>query len=247
MKLSVAYHKRALTLLSICYVPGQAPMPMPKLVRWMLQQVAQCLPPDVTVTLLADRGLCWPTLIRRCRRLGWHYLLRLQGTTRVRLGHGKPIQVQELAPRRGSSWFGAVRIFKKARWLAANVAAVWERHAPEPWLLVSDEPASDRCCRAYCKRTWCEESHRDEKSHGLNWQRSRVNNPAHAQRLVLLMALAMLLCITLGAAAIKRGLRRLFEPRQRRMLSVFQLGLRWLDYALMHEQPLRPLPALPPP
>jgi hypothetical protein len=250
MKLSVALRKRTVTLLNICYRPDDPPMAMPRLLRWMLRQVAPLVPPDATVTLLADRGLCWPTLIRCCRRLGWHYLMRLQGETRVRLSDGdvREKAVRALAPRRGRQWFGPVRIFKKARWLAANVAAVWEHDAREPWLLVSDQPATYRgCCRRYCKRTWCEESHRDEKSSGLNWQRSRVNDPRHAQRLVLLMALATLMCISLGAAAIKRGLRHLFDPRRRRKLSVFQLGMRWLGYAVTHDQPLSPLPALPPP
>ena len=252
MRLSVAYHKRTVTLLSICYPPQHPPMPMPKLVRWMLRQTAACLPQDVTVTLLADRGLCWPTLIRQCRRLGWHYLLRLQSDTRVRLADGTVRSAVELAPPRrggGTGWFGTdVRVFKKARWLKANVVAVWEEPCKEPWLLVTDERASYACCRGYCKRSWCEESHRDEKSHGLNWQLSQVNDPDHAQRLVLLMALATLLCIATGATAIKRGLRRRwFEPRLRRLNSVFQLGKRCLEYAVTHEQPLVPLPALPPP
>jgi DDE family transposase len=249
MRLSVAYHKRTVTLLSVCYPPDRPPMPMPKLVRWILREVAGCLPEEVTVTLLADRGLCWPTLIRQCRRLKWHYLLRLQCDTRVRLPDGSEKPASQLVERRDTCFFGQdVRIFKKARWLRANVVAVWEPQAKEPWLLVTDTNASYACCRNYCKRTWCEESHRDEKSHGLNWQRSGVNDPDHAQRLVLLMALASLLCIATGAIAIKRGLRRrLFEPRLRRINSVFQLGRHCLEYALIHEQPLTPIPALPPP
>jgi hypothetical protein len=64
MRLSVAYRKRSVTLLSVCYLPDHPQlsgrsMPMPKLIRWMLRQVAACLPEDATVTLLADRGLCW--------------------------------------------------------------------------------------------------------------------------------------------------------------------------------------------
>jgi hypothetical protein len=248
MRLSVAYHKRTVTLLSICYPPNCPPMPMPKLVRWMLRQVAACVPEDVTVTLLADRGLCWPTVIRQCRRLKWHYLLRLQSDTRVRLRDGSEKPVSELTACRGMHFFGQdLRIFKKARWLRANVAAVWEQNAKEPWLLVTDTHASYACCRSYCKRTWCEESHRDEKSHGLNWQKSQVNDPNHAQRLMLLMSLATLLCIATGATAIKRGLRRWFEARVRRLSSVFQLGRQCLEYAVTHEQSLVPLPALPPP
>jgi hypothetical protein len=250
MRLSVAYHKRTVTLLSICYPPNRPPMPpMPRLIRWMLRAVAACLPPEeVTVTLLADRGLCWPTVVRQCRRLKWHYLLRLQRDTRVRFADGSEKAVSELAQRRGDRFLGQdLRIFKKARWLKANVVAVWEPQAKEPWLLVTDAHASYGCCRGYCKRTWCEESHRDEKSHGLNWQKSQVNDPDHAQRLVLLIALATLLCIATGASAIKRGLRRFFEPRVRRINSVFRLGRYCLEYAVTHEQPLLPLPELPPP
>lgn len=248
MRLSVAYHKRTVTLLSICYPPNHPPMPMPKLVRWMLREVAACVPPETRITLLADRGLCWPTIIRQCRRLKWHYLLRLQCDTRVRFCDGSEKTVSQLAKCRGSHFFGQdLQIFKKARWLRANLAAVWEQQCKEPWLLVSDTHASYACCRSYCKRTWCEESHRDEKSHGLNWQKSQVNDPEHAQRLMLLLSLATLLCIATGATAIKRGLRRLFEARVRRINSVFQLGRHCLEYAVTHEQSLVPLPALPPP
>lgn len=248
MRLSVAYRKRTLTLLSICYLPDRPPKPMPRLIRWMLREVAARLPEDVTVTLLADRGLCWPTIIRQCQRLRWHYLMRLQSGTRLRLADGSQRAASELATRRGTRWFGQnVRIFKKARWLRANVTAVWEEQTQEPWLLVSDSPASYAACRSYCKRSWCEQSHRDEKSHGINWQNSQVNDPEHAQRLVLLMALASLLCIATGATAIKRGLRRFFEPRFRRLSSVFQLGRHCMEYDVTHEQPLVPIPALPPP
>lgn len=104
MKLSVGYHKRTVTLLSVCYPPDHPPMPMPKLVRRMLRQVAACLPQDVTVTLLADRGLCWPTIIRQCKRLGWHYLLGLQSDTRVHLADGTEKAVSELADCRGARW-----------------------------------------------------------------------------------------------------------------------------------------------
>lgn len=248
MRLSVAYRKRTVTLLSICYPPNDPPEPMPRLLRRMLRRVAACVPPEASVTLLADRGLCWPTLIRQCRRLRWHYLLRLQGDTRVRLSDGSEKPASQLADRPGTRWSAQnVRVFKKARWLTANVVAVWEERCKEPWLLVSDSPRGYACCRSYCKRTWCEESHRDEKSHGLNWQRSQVNDPKHAQRLMLLMALATLLCIATGAAAIKRGLRRWFETRVRRLGSVFQLGRQCLAYAVTHEQSLIPLPTLPPP
>ncbi|HEX2970822.1 MAG TPA: hypothetical protein VHP11_00720 [Tepidisphaeraceae bacterium] len=45
---------------------------------------------------------------------------------------------------------------------------------------MTDLHASFRCCRSYCQRNWCEQMHRDEKSHGFQWQQSHVKKPAHA-------------------------------------------------------------------
>ena len=237
MKLSVAYRKRAVPIAFECYEAGRPPVPMPRLLWRLLRRAARSLPPGVEVTLLADRGPSWPCVLDCCVRLGWHYVLRLQRDTRVRLAGGEVKSAWELARFRGSRWFGtAVSVFKKAGWREANVVATWEGCCKERWLLVSDLPASFMRCRNYCKRVWCEQLHRDEKSCGFNWQLSRVRDPSHAERLVLVMALATLLCLSLGTRVVKRGLRRLLEPARRRLLSVFQLGLRWLRDRLIHQR-----------
>ena len=241
MKLSVAYRKRAVPIAFECYEPHRPPVPMPGLLWRLLRRAGRSLagPPrqDVEVTLLADRGLSWPIVLDCCVHLGWHYVLRLQRDTRVRFADGTVNPAWERARRRGAQGFGTgVEVFKKAGWREANVVATWEKRCREPWLLVTDLPATFMRCRNYCKRAWCEQLHRDEKSHGFNWHLSRVRDPAHAERLVLVMALATLLCLSLGTHAVKRGLRRLLEPARRRLLSVFQLGLRRLRDCLVHQR-----------
>ena len=243
MKLSIAYRKRAVPIAFECYEPRRPPVPMPKLLWRLLRRAARSVPDDCKVTLLADRGLSWPVVLDCCVALGWHYVLRLQRDTRVRFPDGTTKSAWALACRRGSRWFGTgVGVFKKAGWRGANLAATWERGCKEPWLLVTDLPATFMRCRNYCKRAWCEQLHRDEKSHGFNWHLSRVRDPSHAGRLVLVMALATLLCLSLGTHVIKRGLRRMLEPAGRRLLSVFQLGIRRLRDCLVNERdcPCRP-------
>jgi len=239
MKLSIAYRRRAVPIAFECYEPHRPPVPMPALLWRLLRRAARSLPEgvDCEVTLLADRGLSWPIVLDCCVALGWHYVLRLQRDTRVRFPGGTSRSAWELARRRGARRFvPGVEVFKRAGWRGANVVATWERCCREPWLLVSDLPATFMRCRNYCKRAWCEQLHRDEKSHGFNWQLSRVRDPAHAQRLVLVMALATLLCLSLGTRVIKRGLRRRLEPARRRLLSVFQLGLRWIRDCLVNNR-----------
>src|SRR5947208_5679455 len=69
MRLTLAYRKRALPLLCVCYAPGGQPEPMPRLIRRLFRAAAACLPAGACVTLLADRGLAWPQVVDACREL----------------------------------------------------------------------------------------------------------------------------------------------------------------------------------
>jgi hypothetical protein len=191
------------------------------------------------VVLLADRGLAWPLLVDFCQESGWHYVLRLQSATRIRFPDGTEQAVRELAPRKGSRWLGEGEVFKKAGWRGANVVATWKRDRKEPWLLLTDQKASLRHCRVYGKRMWVEESFRDDKSSGFGWGQSRVNDPAHASRLLVILALAMVLAVSVGSESIKAGHRGRLDPHGVRRLSLVQLGLRSLRDALAHTTPER--------
>jgi hypothetical protein len=240
MKLSVGYRRRAVPLAYRVYKPDRRGID--KLVLSMLKRLATRLPDHADVTFLADRGLCWPSLIDFCTSRGWHYVLRMQGVTRVRVtlpdGTTTERQAKELAPAKETFWAGSGRAFKNVGWRDVNLVATWEKRCKEPWLLVTDRPASYARCRGYAKRNWCEQMHRDEKSSGFRWGESRVETPAHAARLLLVIALAMLLAISTGTAVIKAGLRRHLDGRIRRMLSIFQMGLRWIHHCLINDLPL---------
>src|SRR3954452_16839519 len=238
MKITLAYRKRALPIACVCYAPGGQPEPMPELVVGLLRQAAACLPAGAQVTLLADRGLAWPQIIDACGALGWHYVIRLQGQTRVRTADDRECSAAELAPRPGAHWWGDALVFKKSGWRTARVAACWERGRAGPWLLVSDRPDGPRLFRRYATRTWTEELFRDEKSQGFQWCQSHVTDPEHAARLVLLMGLATHLALALGSRVIQAGLRRFLESTRQRMLSLFTIGMRWVMFCLTHDRSL---------
>jgi hypothetical protein len=65
-----------------------------------------------------------------------------------------------------------------------------------------------------------------------------VTDPAHAGRLVLLMALASYLALSLGSRVIKAGLRRLLQTGRQWTVSLFQIGLRFLTFCVNHDRPL---------
>ena len=238
LKITLAYRKRALPIRSVCYDLGGQPGPMPELIRRLFREVAALLPEGAEVTLLADRGLAWPQVVDACTERGWHYVIRLQGQTKVRSADVGECTAAELAPHPGACWHGEAEVFKKSGWRRAAVAACWPRDCDGPWLLVSDRDDGPRLFRRYAKRTWTEELFRDEKSSGFHWERSHVTDPAHAGRLVLLIALATYLALSLGSRVVQAGLRRLLESTRERMLSLFQIGLRFLMFCLTHDRPL---------
>jgi hypothetical protein len=245
LRLCVGYRKRVLPLLSLAYPPDAPPLPMPRLLVRQLSRVRRWLGDALDVTVLADRGLAWPQLVELCRAFGWHYVLRVQASTRVLLeGAQRERSILDVArPRPGGRPFrGRGRVFKKHGWLDnVFVTARWERDAAEPWLLISDRPGGFAHCRTYAKRIWCEQSFRDEKSGGFHWDQSRVDDPRRATRLLLVMALATLLSIATGVQVVKRGLRHLLDCHRTRTLSYFQLGRRWLEWITKDERPVPPL------
>jgi hypothetical protein len=211
---------------------------MPELIVGLLKRAAAGLPEGARVTLLADRGLCWPQVVDACGDLGWHYVIRLQGQAKVRSDDGRECTAAELAPEPGASWRGPAEVFKKSGWRPAAVAACWLRYHDGPWLLVSDRDDGGRLFGRYLKRTWTEELFKDEKSAGFHWEKSRVRDPEHAARLMVVIALATYLALALGSRVIKAGLRGFLETGVRRTLSLFQIGLRWLRFCQSHDRPL---------
>lgn len=238
LALRLVYRERALPLAWVCYRPGAAEASFAVLIGRLITEVAALVPPDTRVVLMTDRGLSWPTLITQCRRVGWSFLCRVQGQTRIRTADGVTSQIRDRAPHPGSRWLGRGHAFLKAGWQAVNVVAVWRRGDEQPWLLVTDlDPAWVRCAQ-YRHRMDEEQSFRDDKSSGFDWNASRVRDPAHMDRLLLVLQLAACFVLAQGVFVLHHGFRHLLERPDRRSLSLFSLGLRWLDRARSHFLPL---------
>lgn len=242
MKLSRQQGGRACPVLWRTYRTGRAPMHQVELVLDLLRRADAAMDDDdgPRPTLMADRGLSWPAVLDFCVERGWHYLLRIQSSTRVRVdGEDGECSAGELVPRRGMRWCGSAQVFKNAGWRRVNLVARRPADDDDPWLLITDLPATGHRCRQYRKRMRQEQSFRDEKSHGFRWTESRIDDPTHVQRLLLIMALATAWLLWMGQRLIRDGRRRLLERRDRRTLSIFQLGLRYFQH---HLNPTRPPP-----
>lgn len=240
MKISRQIRGRAIPLLWTCYAPDALPLSQGDVVMDLLERTAQSLPPGAEPTLLVDRGLSWPQVLDFCTAQGWHYVLRVQGQTRLKLGDGTQVPLRSLVPKPGRTWCGTAHVFKKAGWRETHVVAHWPMSIKDPWLLVTDLPATRHRCRQYCKRMRIELSFRDEKSSGFQWGQSHIRDPEHAARLLLVMALAMRFLIRLGQWLIRTQRNHHLQRPGRSTFSVFQLGLRYVHFCLYNLHPPSP-------
>ena len=85
--------------------------------------------------------------------------------------------------------------------MACTLLGCWEEGHEDPWLVVTDltPKAADICWYGLC--AWIEQSFKQIKSGGWQWQKTRMDDPERAERLWLAIALATWWLLTEGAAA----------------------------------------------
>ena len=237
MMVGLAYRGRCIPLAWRCYPQDAWPMSQVELIDHLLGVVAAGLPMGWVPLVEADRGIgTSPELVRRIAARGWHFLFRVQSQTRFLSTDGQICAVSQLA-RRGKSFSACGKVFKDAGWIAAFVHVIWHKGFAQPWCLITNSPSIHGS--SYALRAWQEQGFRDLKSGGLHWNRSRLWNPDHANRLMLAITLAYAWILSLGTAVIRAGraARSAFTRGSDRRFSVFRLGLRHLSRQLVSFKP----------
>jgi hypothetical protein len=241
----IVVHRRVLPL-SWHIVPQQEPWPekLATLLPALLAPIAAALPPGCHVTLLGDRGVCGPTFIDAAQARGWDVLLRLNvGATqahrlRVRdaAGPGQEVRLWDWVVQVGSGWWGPVQIFKDAGWREGWLTVHRRPGMREWWILFSTRPGGPPRLREYRRRARVEATFADGKRRGWGLEQSRMTDPLHLDRLLLVWHLALWWLHALGRLVITRGLRIHFDRTDRRDRSLIHLGWLWLHHLLLHDR-----------
>lgn len=168
-----------------------------------LQLLAQChglVPAGWTVLVLADRGLWAKWLFEGIRNLGWHPLLRINQGGKFRPQGGLHfVPLASLAPCVGSRGRGRGTAFATAP-LACTLLVFWGAGPKEAWLVLTDRPPELSDASWYSLRTWSEQFFKDSKRGGWQGPRTRMTDPARAERLWLAVAVATWGLVRLGGA-----------------------------------------------
>jgi hypothetical protein len=237
----IVVHHRVLPL-AWQVVPQQAPWPdtLAELLPPLLAPIAAALPVACRVTVLGDRGLSGPTLIDAAQALGWHVLLRLNVDAtqahRLRVASGAEWRLWDWVEHVGAGWQGPVQICKDAGWRAGHLTVYRRAGMTEWWILFSTRPGGRERVREYARRSRVEATFADGKTRGWGLARSRMTDPAHLDRLLLVWHLALWWLHALGRHVIKQGWRARFDRVDRRDRSLIRLAWWWLQAESLHDR-----------
>lgn len=169
----------------------------------LLRHFDAVVPRGWTVIVLADRGLYAKWLFKAIVALRWHPLLRInqRGWFRPQ-GCAHWVAFSALVPAVGRQYAGRGVAFEaKAARLECTLLGRWDDGHKEAWLILTDLPPSAADVCWYGLRAWIEQGFRRIKRSGWQWQATRMNEPARAERLWLAIALATWWLLVVGGEA----------------------------------------------
>lgn len=238
MMVSLAFEGRAIPLFWRCYWVNNYPQQgQVLLIYGLLAHVLSALPAHVHPLVQMDRGLAHSSaMLRALKRLKVDFLVRVKATARFisRRGHS---QLLHQMIKMGETVWAHGTLFARDHQVKGSIYLTWEPGQAEAWCLFSNDPhlAGHR----YAIRWWQEESFKDLKSGGWQWQTSHIRCPFRMERLLLVMAISYAWMLSLGVLLGEA------PPAEQRQVStrdgllstsLFRLGLRWFK-RLLHCTP----------
>lgn len=195
-----------------------------------LRRLAETIPPDCRVTILADRGFGDQKLFAFLTKLDFAHVIRFRGNIQVTDATGET--------RRAADWVGKAgrarklanaRVTAKGQTVGA-VVCVHAKGMKEPWCLAASDPEAKAATliHHYARRWTIEPQFRDTKDlrFGMGLSATRVGDPMRRDRLLLISAFAMALLTLLGEIGERLGMDRLLKSNtsKTRTHSLFRQG-----------------------
>jgi hypothetical protein len=214
-----------------------------------LVRLAEALPADIKVCVVADRGFGDHKLYRvLTEELHFDHVIRFRGNIQVTSADGET--------RTAAAWVkpgGLVRVLRRAsvtaeRYQVGAVVCVRDKDMKQAWCLATstDAETARTAIKLYGRRWGIESGFRDTKDlrYGMGMAVIRISTPERRDRLLLLNAFAVALLTLLGAAGEALGYDRMLKSNttKRRTHSLFRQGCMLYELIpTMPEARLRPL------
>jgi hypothetical protein len=216
--------------------------------RMLLQQVQELIPEEASAIFLGDGEFDSIELQKALDNTGFDYVCRTALSTLVEDRGGEAFPIGELRPFPGERYAFLQGASVTGQGHGPVQVVFWHEEGYENGVpLVTNLELAEEAICFYKRRFQIETLFSDQKSRGFHVHKSHISAPERLERLLMAASLAYLWMIYLGVESLQRGWYRQFHRTSRVDLSLFQLGLRLLDYMLNREWTLIVAFSLPPP
>jgi len=234
LMISIAYRKRAIPIAWtwVKHVRGHSTASKQLA---LLAYVRTLIPQKTSVFLVGDTEFGSIAVIKQLKKWHWFYALRQKTNTLVRIGsrttwHAFATHIQKPGQ---SIWLGQGYLTQKSA-CPTNLLLYWQVGEKEPWCLATNLSDLSTAIQYYKRRMWIEEIFGDMKKHGFDLESTMLHTFQRLSRLTLAVAYLYVWLISIGVRTIHAGLRHLVDRKDRRDLSIFQIGLRFIQRRLVN-------------
>jgi hypothetical protein len=228
---SVLFQKRALPLGWLVVAGKKGHFSQENHVR-IVEQVAPLIPEGREVIFLGDGEFDGCELLDTVQKKGWKFACRT--ARNVVLTEQEDIfSFDDLAVAPGELLSVPEVAFTAQGFGPVTAIAHWHENYEEPLYLVTNLELADEAVYWYRKRYGIETFFSDLKSRGFYLCHSHVSEPDRISRLLIAASLAYIWIVYMGAIVCRKPswLKRIHRTH-RRDLSLFQLGIAWIEECL---------------
>lgn len=197
-----------------------------------IEKVHASIPPEVDITLLADRGFGDQVLYDVLELLGWSFVIRFRGSILVEHDGIQQPASEWLSPSGRARKMAGARVTADRTHVGAVVTARAKKMR-EAWYLATnlDKETASTIVKMYGRRFTIEETFRDQKDlrFGMGLRATHIRSAARRDRLLMLLAIAQAVLTLLGAASERCGMDAYLRANtvKRRTHSLFRQGAYW--------------------
>ncbi|HMR97628.1 MAG TPA: IS4 family transposase [Anaerolineales bacterium] len=201
----------------------------------LLKYVRSLIPQNMPVFLVGDSEFGSIAVLQQLKQWQWFFVLRQKGNTGLWLDERIGWQrLDGLVQQAGQSAWYPNGYLTQSDIFPVSVLIYWQKGEKQPWCLATNLPDAALTLRYYRRRMWIEEMFADFKKHGFDLESTMLRNPPRLSRLTLAVAFLYVWLLSIGSRTIRAGFRHLVDRKDRRDLSIFQIGLRFIDRKLLH-------------
>ena len=196
----------------------------------LLAYVRQLIPAGAAVFLVGDCEFGAVAVLHQLGRWHWFCVLRQKTDTGVWLNEKRGWQTfgSYIHGPGESIWLGRGCLTAKKIY-PVNLLVHWNVGEKEPWCLATNLPDRRLALAYYARRMWIEEMFGDLKKHGFDLECTMLRHFERLSRLTLAVALLYVWLVSIGTRTVRDGLRDLVDRTDRRDLSIFQIGFRFIE------------------